>query len=185
MGENVNKVSKLPGVGGKIITKVILFDSFWLLLIRWTRTCQIQEFLDDGVISESGEYHQVRWCTCTHFPLVSIEADEKFQCMKLFTSIYGIGPTKAKDLYGRGLRTLDDLKRYFDVPQTDFPETLRVHALDESTKGIPTISVQMGILLKEHLDQKIPRSEVETIHEVVAEELNHIMEGCVSEIMGG
>jgi DNA polymerase mu len=105
--------------------------------------------------------------------------------MKLFTSIYGIGPTKAKDLYGRGLRTLDDLKRYFDVPQTDFPEILRVHALDESTKGIPTISVQMGILLKEHLDQKIPRSEVETIHEVVAEELNHIMEGCVSEIMGG
>lgn len=45
----------------------------------------------------------------------SIQASERFQTLTLFSSIYGIGPTTARKLYGLGLRSLEDLEIYYGV----------------------------------------------------------------------
>ena len=41
---------------------------------------------------------------------------ERFQVLSLFASIYGIGPFNARKLYDLGLRTIEDLERYYDLP---------------------------------------------------------------------
>ena len=40
---------------------------------------------------------------------------ERFKALSLFTTVYGIGPTTARILYDRGLRSLRDLEAYYEV----------------------------------------------------------------------
>jgi DNA polymerase mu len=40
---------------------------------------------------------------------------ERFKALSLFTTVYGIGPTTARTLFGRGLRSLRDLEAYYEV----------------------------------------------------------------------
>ena len=43
----------------------------------------------------------------------SISTSARFQSLTLFTSIYGIGPSTARDLYASGMRTTEHLEEYF------------------------------------------------------------------------
>jgi hypothetical protein len=49
----------------------------------------------------------------------------------------------------------------------------------------PEISVKVGLTFREEFNQKIPGAEVEEMHTVVMNELNHIQKGCISTIVGG
>jgi len=42
-----------------------------------------------------------------------LQQDPYYRVLSLFTSIYGIGPVKAKELYTMGMRNLKDLEVYY------------------------------------------------------------------------
>jgi DNA polymerase IV len=48
---------------------------------------------------------------------------QRYKSLSLLSSIYGIGPTTARLLYGKGVRTLEDLQRWYDV-DPDAPEAV-------------------------------------------------------------
>ena len=50
---------------------------------------------------------------------------------------------------------------------------------------MPLISVQVGLALRNDLDKKIPRPEVEEIQRVVQQHLDRICTGCLATITGG
>ncbi|CAA7260552.1 unnamed protein product [Cyclocybe aegerita] len=131
---------------------------------------------------------------------------ERFQSLSTFASIYGIGPVKARKLYDLGLRTIEDLERYYDVPAgltaNDLPELQETALLTpngnripqplmSSAKGkgkdvkLPDMSVKIALVLREDLTTPIPREEVEEMHRVVMKVLEEIQPGCVSTIVGG
>ena len=51
------------------------------------------------------------------------ERSARFKALTLFASVYGIGPTTARMLWARGLRSLNDLERWYGVD----PVRARVH----------------------------------------------------------
>lgn len=44
-----------------------------------------------------------------------MKQSERFQALSLFTTVHGIGPTTARTLYDRGLRSFRDLEAYYEV----------------------------------------------------------------------
>lgn len=129
--------------------------------------------------------------------------------MSLFTTIYGIGPVNARKLYDLGLRTIEDLERYYDLPARDedtgafsaddiaeemvmrtpngvrIPlEATRTGKRHEKDKVLPDIGIKIGLMLRDELDAPIPREEVEEIHRVVMTELEALQPGCFSTIVG-
>lgn len=138
-------------------------------------------------------------------------SSERFKCLSLFSSIYGIGPVNARKLYDLGLRTIEDLELYYDVPSRDSSsgatafsagvienelvvitpngkrvplEALRTGRGEEGDRALPDMSVKIGLMLRDELDQPIPKEEVEEIHRVVMLELEKLQPGCVSTIVG-
>ena len=132
---------------------------------------------------------------------------ERFQSLSLFTTIYGIGPVNARRLYDLGLRTIDDLERYYDLPARDkdtgafstdviaeemvmrTPNGVRIPLEATRTgkgpeKVLPDISIKIGLMLRDELDVPIPREEVDQIHSVVMRELEELQPGCFSTIVG-
>ncbi|KAJ3724399.1 hypothetical protein C8R42DRAFT_701765 [Lentinula raphanica] len=134
---------------------------------------KIQEYIEHGEISE-----------CK-----SILNDARYQSLVDFTTVYGIGPSTARNLYSSGLRTFEDLEKHYDVsPRTndEIGQTLSPDYLKASpTTGLPQLSIKVGLALREEFSLQIPRSEVEEIHDAVMNELKHIRSGCVSSIAGG
>ncbi|KAJ3877929.1 DNA polymerase mu [Lentinula edodes] len=129
---------------------------------------KIQEFIKHGDISE-----------CK-----SILSGTRYHSLVEFTTVYGIGPATARNLYSLGLRTIKDLENHYKVsPQSgdDIAKSLNV----DFTKRLPQLSIKVGLALREDLRSRIPRSEVEEIHGVVMNELANIRSGCVSTITGG
>lgn len=205
-------IKKLTGLGDKTLFKVIALSH---LAIKFFMTyVQIQEFLDNGFIKESSPYSPSSisvWDLICSFS-GEISSSERFICLSLFVSIYGIGPVNARKLYDIGLRTIEDLERYYDLPSRDSgpgatafsteiienelvvmtPNGKRVplEAL-RSGKGpgrgnvLPDLSVKIGLMLRDELELPIPREEVEEIHQVVMSELEKLQPGCVSTIVGG
>jgi DNA polymerase mu len=122
----------------------------------------------------------------------TVSSTTRFQCLSEFTKIYGIGPATAKDLYSRGLRTIEDLKRYYDLPPDVDPtqlgylqQTHTKNTKNTTQENMRQITIPVGLALHDDLQEKIPREEVELIHKVVMEEVGHIREGCISTITGG
>ena len=134
-------------------------------------------------------------------------SSERFKCLSLFSSIYGIGPVNARKLYDLGLRTVEDLEHYYDVPSRDSSAAFSAGVIEnelvvttpngkrvplEARKGkdargdraLPDMSVKIGLMLRDELDLPIPREEVEEIHRVVMLELEELQPGCVSTIVG-
>ena len=134
---------------------------------------------------------------------------ERFQSLSLFTTIYGIGPVNARRLYDLGLRTIEDLERYYDLPARDkdtgafsadviaeemvmrtpngvrIPlEATRTGKRPEDNKVLPDINIKIGLMLRDELDVPIPREEVEEIYSVVMRELEELQSGCFSTIVG-
>jgi DNA polymerase mu len=119
-------------------------------------------------------------------------------------SVYGIGPVNARKLYDLGLRTIEDLERYYDLPSHDSgsgatgfsaggtpkskrvpPEALKKGRSPGKDKILPNVNVKIGLMLRDELELPIPREEVEEIHQVVMSELEKLQAGCVSTIVGG
>lgn len=50
---------------------------------------------------------------------------------------------------------------------------------------MPNISIVAGLALRNELNEKIAREEVEEMHRVVTQELAQIRPGCISTITGG
>ncbi|KAF9486019.1 DNA polymerase mu [Pholiota conissans] len=69
---------------------------------------KIKEFMENGCIEETRE----------------TQVSERFKALSAFNSVYGIGPTTARMLYERGLRTIEDLERYYDVTPNTIPSLL-------------------------------------------------------------
>ena len=108
------EVQKLPYIGAKISKMV---GCARLNIYSYTHIRQIDEYLFHGHIPEVGT------CSITH-PRHVIQAErvtekmresERFKTLSLFTTVYGIGPTTARTLYDRGLRSFRDLEAYYEV----------------------------------------------------------------------
>jgi len=111
----------------------------------------------------------------------TILADNKYHVLNEFASIYGVGPAKANILYSEGLRTLEDLKRYYKV-SPDLKATTR----QKQDKYVTAENwLEVSVELKDDLSIKMSRKEVEQMYEVVIKELNVVQPGCSHMIVGG
>lgn len=174
------EVSNLPGIGFKVHAK-------------------IKEYLEDGEIAETGSFALDLLVLRLTYVLESILQSERYQCLSLFTSVYGIGPSTARQLYELGLRTIEDLERYYDVQpgidatalddaelQLFTPNGQPIPQRNVKKDGeIPPISIKVALALRKDMGVPIPRSEVEEMHQVIMAELDEIQAGCTSTIAGG
>ncbi|WVQ67274.1 uncharacterized protein L199_005469 [Kwoniella botswanensis] len=133
---------------------------------------RIDEYLQTGKIQES----------------TSIVSSSRFNALNLFASVYTIGHHKAKDLYDKyNCRNLEDVKNHFEAIEEDSPEVRLKDKLRRRKRGgMKQVEiVEEWIRLKEELDQKIPRKEVQEIAECVMEHLEAYIPGCEYTICGG
>ncbi|GAA94973.1 hypothetical protein E5Q_01628 [Mixia osmundae IAM 14324] len=95
-----------------------------------------------------------------------LERQSRFLALRLFTSsVHGIGPTTARTLVDRfHCLTWDDVER----TMREDPEA-------------PQISLDY----RDEIAQKIPRSEVEKIHDLVKLQLDKLQPGCLTMLTGG
>ncbi|KAF8504732.1 Nucleotidyltransferase, partial [Russula emetica] len=100
---------------------------------------------------------------------------ERFNILSLCTNIYGIGPAKARTLYNRGLRSLQDLEAYFKVETGSVPE-------EHSESADLTIRIALG--LRDDL-QLTCGPLIEAIQATIMDHLNTVEPGYVSTICGG
>lgn len=132
----------------------------------------IEEFLKTGQITEAQ----------------TMLANPRFQSLSAFITIHGIGPHTARRLYDLGLRTLEELERYYEVkPGVSDEETMPLLDAEASanTEAAGERSIKLGLALRHDLSQTIPREEVEEINGTIMRELGHIQKGCKSVITGG
>lgn len=112
-----------------------------------------------------------------HIPEVEqVRQSERFISLSLFSSVYGIGPVTARELYDRGLRSLRDLEAYYEVDAGFVP-------VKDSASADMNIRVALALL--DDLNHTIPRAEVEAIHATIIGHLEAVQPGCVSTIVGG
>ncbi|CAH0044208.1 unnamed protein product [Clonostachys solani] len=92
-------------------------------------------------------------------------SNDRLRVLKLFYDIWGVGDTTARDYYNKGWRDLDDIVEH----------------------GWDTLSrvQQIGVKYYDELQQKIPRSEVEAIGEVILTHAREIDAGFQMAIVGG
>uniref|UniRef100_A0ABM5EQ40 DNA-directed DNA/RNA polymerase mu n=1 Tax=Pogona vitticeps TaxID=103695 RepID=A0ABM5EQ40_9SAUR len=108
----------------------------------------IQEVLEDGTSAE----------------VETIRQSEKYQAMKLFTKIFGVGVKTAHQWYQEGRRTLDDL---------------RGHPAQLSKEQ------QAGLIHYEDLNTPVKRADAEAIGQVVREAVNKCLPGASVTLTGG
>ncbi|KAF9243165.1 hypothetical protein BU15DRAFT_86558 [Melanogaster broomeanus] len=151
------EIAKLPFLGEKLVSMV-------------------EEFLKTGQISEARELNTSK----------SIEIP-RFLSLSAFNTIHGIGPHTARRLYSLGLRTIEELERYYEVmPGVTDEETLSLlESSSTKNEAIPEKDIKIALALRHDLNQTIPCKEVEEINRVVMRELGSIGEGYLSIIVGG
>ncbi|KAG0702866.1 hypothetical protein DFH29DRAFT_804345 [Suillus ampliporus] len=155
-----------------IMTECNLQDLHELPFLGEKILSMIKEFLKTGRIAEAKK----------------ISADLRFQSLSSFITVHGIGPHTARRLYDLGLRTLEELERYYEViPGVSDEETMSLLEAEASTNTEAAVekSIKIGLALRHDLSQTIPREEVEEINRTVMRELSHVQEGCKSVIAGG
>ncbi|KAK0460908.1 DNA polymerase mu [Desarmillaria tabescens] len=114
--------------------------------------------------------------------------------LTLFTSVYGIGPAYARQMYDvEGLRTLKDLQFYYENLEdsasagSDAPKQKSQYMVLTTTSEktqVPTLTSLEAIRLQEELNSPILRDETERMHTIVMDELGHLQPGCSSTITG-
>ncbi|KAH0829157.1 hypothetical protein J3R83DRAFT_2666 [Lanmaoa asiatica] len=133
-------------------------------------TSMVEEFIRTDKISEAQK----------------LLSSTRFLSLSVFNTIHGIGPHTARHLYSLGLRTLEDLEKYYEVTPGMTHEGTPSH-LESNTReelGVEK-SIQVSLTLRHDFSQKIPRQEVEEINQVIIRELELIEAGCKSIIVGG
>ncbi|KAH9952692.1 hypothetical protein BC827DRAFT_1148343 [Russula dissimulans] len=112
-----------------------------------------------------------------HIPEVEqVRQSERFISLSLFSSVYGIGPVTARNLYDRGLRSLRDLEAYYEVDAGFVP----VENGDSAD-----MNIRIALALLDDLNLTIPRPEVEAIHATIMSHLDAVQPGCVGTLVGG
>nr|5VZA_A Chain A, DNA-directed DNA/RNA polymerase mu [Homo sapiens]5VZB_A Chain A, DNA-directed DNA/RNA polymerase mu [Homo sapiens]5VZC_A Chain A, DNA-directed DNA/RNA polymerase mu [Homo sapiens] len=108
----------------------------------------VQELLEHGVCEE----------------VERVRRSERYQTMKLFTQIFGVGVKTADRWYREGLRTLDDLR---EQPQK--------------------LTQQQKAGLQHHQDLSTPvlRSDVDALQQVVEEAVGQALPGATVTLTGG
>ncbi|KAJ9128397.1 hypothetical protein QFC24_000690 [Naganishia onofrii] len=159
----------------------------------------IDEFLETGHIAESEE----------------IIASDRYQALELFSSVFTIGNSIAKQLYDvHGCRTMDDLLDHYALKEAGEWDTGVVgQGIPAGYKSKPggerfgtgerkrrsrdaarrrkegkmsqAEIVREWVALKPDLDKKIPRAEVTEIAECVKVHLDALMPGCRYTVTGG
>ena len=93
-----------------------------------------------------------------------------------------------------------DLERYYDISSSaDRGSTGRPTSFSTALQGveatggftpnededIPALTIPVAVKLKDELDEKIPRAEVEEMRDVILRELEVLQPGCASVVVGG
>jgi len=133
---------------------------------------RIDEYLATGHIAESEE----------------ILASSRFKALRLFASIYTVGPHTAKELYDKHhCRTLDDVRLHYEsMAEVSEPLRPKEKARRQKEGGmLQTDIVAEWIKIKDELDSKISRREVQEIADCVMENLNLLVHGCKYTLCGG
>ncbi|KAG6889096.1 hypothetical protein C0992_006424 [Termitomyces sp. T32_za158] len=122
----------------------------------------------------------------------TIRSTARFQSLKAFSTIHGVGSTTARHLYSIGLRTIEDMERYYDVPVADdgtpvLPDEQPIYT--PNGKRVPTrmpdLDIRVALVLRHEFAVSIPRGEVEEMHNLVMAEFEEMQPGCASTIVGG
>ncbi|KAJ7782666.1 DNA polymerase mu, partial [Mycena metata] len=114
----------------------------------------------------------------------TIAASARFKSLSEFTTIYGIGATTARKLFDTfGLRTIADLEEHYASRPAS--PTHHQRAERKLNTPAPVLSIQAALELRTDLNEKIPRAEVDLMHDIVMAELGKIRSGCLSTIVGG
>uniref|UniRef100_A0A8C5WWR1 DNA-directed DNA/RNA polymerase mu n=1 Tax=Laticauda laticaudata TaxID=8630 RepID=A0A8C5WWR1_LATLA len=108
----------------------------------------VQEMLEDGVSSE----------------VEKVRHSERYQTMKLFTKIFGVGVKIASQWYQEGLRTLADLQ---------------LHQIKLNKEQ------QAGLLYYEDLNTPVELLEAKAISQVVLQVIEQILPGATVTLTGG
>ncbi|XP_076434932.1 DNA polymerase lambda-like [Babylonia areolata] len=103
-------------------------------------------------IAQSGELRKLN----------EFQSSEQVRVLKLFTDVWGAGPTTANAWYQQGFRTLDDLK----------------------TKANLTHQQKVGVRLYDDLLDRMPREEAAEIERVVREAAEWIQPGIIAQACG-
>ena len=119
---------------------------------------QVLEYLEKGQIADARKSipflrTKIRH---PHFPrLEAILTSDRFRSLKLFNTVYGIGPVTARRLYNLGLRTFEDLLLYYDVKYHE-DEDCNVRNLDEVQEANtdPDRGIRESLRLHSDLTQK-------------------------------
>lgn len=97
-----------------------------------------------------------------------VSEDGRLQVLRLFHNIWGVGPKTARGFYSRGWRDLDDI-------------------IENGWRTLTRVQ-QIGVKFYDEFLEKMPRSEVEHIRDVVHEHVQHVCgrpEGVRTCIVGG
>lgn len=84
-----------------------------------------------------------------------LSSSARFQSLSAFNDIHGIGPHTARHLYSIGLRTLEDLDKYYEVTPGMTHEGTLPHLEEGSNKEIGVEkSIQISLTLRHDFSQK-------------------------------
>ncbi|KAF7362250.1 DNA-directed DNA/RNA polymerase mu [Mycena venus] len=170
----LTEVSNLSGIGEKMLSK-------------------ITEYVTHGKIRESRSSPPPHGYSLFLFNLFfhpeTIAASARFKSLSEFTTIYGIGATTARKLFDSfGLRTLDDLKEHYashDPPPHPYWHNRNHSEERRIMTPAPVLSIMAALDLRDDLNEKIPRAEVDLMHDIVMGELGKLRPGCLSTVVGG
>jgi len=82
--------------------------------------------------------------------------DEKYNVLREFTSIYGIGPMTAQTLYAHKCRTLEDVKEFYDNPENAIHQNSEdeENEYEDQNKRVPEKWIEVSLALKDALSIK-------------------------------
>ena len=79
----------------------------------------------------------------------------RFLTLTAFNTIHGIGPHTARNLYSLGLRTIEDLEKYYEATAETTLEGIQSHLQAGHSKEIGLDkSIQVSLILRHHFSQK-------------------------------
>ena len=92
----------------------------------------------------------------TKYGTETVLENEKYQVLREFASIYGIGPVTAQTLYAYGCRTLEDVRKFYEDPQ-ETPESSPNdddNEYEDENRHVPEGWIEISLALKDDLSIK-------------------------------
>lgn len=92
----------------------------------------------------------------TDILIETILSSDRFVTLSTFTTIHGIGPHTARKLYSLGLRTVEELERYYEVIPGIAAEDTWSHfeaGTTRSEEATEEITIKVALALRQDLTQ--------------------------------